>query len=381
MTNAVGAAIEKRKALHPVERHKEDFATVLPTHVNADQWTRLVRGQFRTNPALERILQTNPGSVLHALMDCAQKGLVLGDTYHLLPFGNEVTGTPDYTGLIELMYRAGEVAAVHVEIVYEGDHFRYWPDQMDKPEHRPDWFGGGSSRSERKMIGVYAYATMHDGSTSQVVIMDEAAVHKVRAVSKTWQKSNSMWKLWPDRAWKKTAIRQLAKFVPTSTEYRTAKIRDVQAAQQPVPSTAAMTALGGAIPPALHDDDIQDAELVEPDVPGDAPAAIPPAQEQAPVDAEVVPPADGDAPTVPSPELISKSAATILSKHFATIGINSPEGRVKAVKDFIGRDIAGMAELTVDQANAVTQAISKLALSKNRVAQEPEDVPLPDEPQ
>lgn len=78
--------------------------------------------------------------------------------------------------------------------------------------------------------------------------------------------------------------------------------------------------------------------------------------------------------------LINKSAATILSRHFATIGINTPEGRIKGVKDSLGIDIAGLAELTVEQANRLTQAISKIALSRKRATEEPEDVPLPEEP-
>ena len=373
MTNAVGAAIEKRKEMHPVEVHRKDFATVLPTHINADQWVRLVRGQFRTNPTLEKILRNNPGSVLHALMDCAQKGLVLGDTYHLLPFGNEVTGTPDYTGLIELMYRAGEVAAVKVEIVYEGDHFIYWPDEMDKPQHRPDWFA--EKRSERKMIGVYAYAVLHDGSTSQVVIMDEAAVHKVRAVSKTWQRSDSMWKQWPDRAWKKTAIRQLAKFVPTSTEYRSSQIRDIQAAQQQVPSTVAMQAMGGKIPSALHDDDIQDAELVEPDVAGDAPAELPASR---PASVEVPPAAE---PPTSSEALITRSGVAGLSTLFGKIGAETPDKKRRFIKENLGIDVESLTVLTVGQANQIIEAINKVADSRKRTAEEPEDVPLPDEPE
>lgn len=91
---------------------------------------------------------------------------------------------------------------------------------MDRPEHRPDWFG-----DRGQMIGAYAYAVMKDGSTSQVVIRSKAEIEKVRAVSKTAKSSDSPWNAWPDRMWKKTVVRELTKFVPTSSEYRREQLR------------------------------------------------------------------------------------------------------------------------------------------------------------
>jgi hypothetical protein len=112
-----------------------------------------------------------------------------------------------------------------------------------------------------------------------------------------------------------------------------------------------------------------DAEVIEAEVVEESPT--PPVAEP-----EAAQPVPGSADAK-----IDKSAATILSRHFATIGINTPEGRIKGVKDSLGVDIAGLAELTVEQANQLTQAISKIALSRKRTTEEPEDVPLPDEPQ
>lgn len=344
MTSAVSTAIATTRQPHLVEKYKDDFATVMPTHVNADQWMRLTTGMFRTNEALNRILVKNPGSVLRALMDCAQKGLVVGDTYHLLPFGNEVTGTPDYTGLIELMYRAGEVATVKVEIVYAKDHFVYWPGEMDKPDHKPDWFGG--DRGE--MIGVYAYGVMHDGSVSQVVIMDKAAVEKVRSVSKTWQRSDSMWKQWPDRAWKKTAIRQLAKFVPTSTEYRKSVVTPVAPPALPVPSPVAQEALGSTtFPSPLRDDDIHDAEIVEPDVVGE----VPPAEEEPP-------PADEPAAQAASP--MTKPQQRKMMALFGEKGFTGSEDRHAFITDELKIEVTSSGALTFDQAKTIIEALDKL---------------------
>lgn len=196
-----------------IEQYRGDFNAVLPTHMRTDQWLRLTTGLFRRDRKLAEILQRNPGSVLSALLNAARLGLEVGETYHLVPFKGEVVGIADYTGLIELMYRAGAVASVKAEVVHARDHFAFDPG-MDRPDHRPDWFG---DRGE--IMGAYAYAEMKDGSTSKVVIRSRAEIDKVRATSKSAGSASSPWNQWYDRMALKTVVRELAKFVPTSAEY------------------------------------------------------------------------------------------------------------------------------------------------------------------
>lgn len=215
-----------------VRQYRDDFAMVLPRHVNADQWVRLTTGMLRRNDKLASVARSNPASLLAALLDCARLGLEPGDTYHLVPFGSEIVGIPDYTGLIELIYRAGMVRSVKCEIVARADlapdptddhpvlghgrpRFEWHPSEMDRPHHRPDWFGDRSD-----MVGVYAYAVMLDGSTSQVIMRNKSEIEKVQAVSRTGRDPGGMWMQWPDRAWRKTVLRELSKFVPTSAEFR-----------------------------------------------------------------------------------------------------------------------------------------------------------------
>jgi hypothetical protein len=103
-TNPTSQAVAKQDSTAIIAQYSQDFAAVLPTHIKPDQWLRLTQGMFRRDKNLARILERNPGSVLAALLDAARLGLDVGDTYHLIPFGNEVVGTEDYTGLIELIY-------------------------------------------------------------------------------------------------------------------------------------------------------------------------------------------------------------------------------------------------------------------------------------
>lgn len=244
-----------------VEQYRSDFAAVLPSHIKPDQWVRLTQGVIRRNPALQSILDHNPGSVLSALLDCARLGLEIGHTYHLVPMGGEVVGITDYTGLIELIYRAGAVRSVKVEVVYDGDlmpdengklRFRWIPSDMDRPYHAPNWFGDRGS-----MIGAYAYAVMADGSVSQVVMRNRDEIEKVRAVSKTAKRADGPWVMWPDRMWCKTVLRELAKFVPTSSEFRAR--RDAGSVEQRDRPDA-------PLPPVLLDDDVLDVEIVEHEV-------------------------------------------------------------------------------------------------------------------
>ena len=260
-----GAAIEQA-ATGPgalVKQYQGDIALVLPSHVKPEQFVRIAQGVLRRDKNLARVAQSNVGSFMSAILQCARLGLEPGDTFHLVVYGNEIVGITDYTGEIELMYRAGAVASVKAEVVYANDRFRYDPGTMERPEHSPDWFG---DRGE--MIGVYAYAVMKDGATSRVVMMSKAAVEQVKAVSKSARSGSSPWAKWPDRMWLKTAIHQLAKWVPSSAEYREALLRSTAALEDVAPTLVKVPAAtdvddGPDLPDDMGgDDDVVDAELV-----------------------------------------------------------------------------------------------------------------------
>ncbi len=121
----------------------------------------------------------------------------------------------DYTGEIELIYRAGAVSSVQAEIVYANDRFTYRPGVTARPILDADWF---TDRGE--MIGVYAYAEMTDGKPSRAVLLDRAQIEKIKAQSKSGNAADSPWQKWPESMWLKSGVRQLRKWVPSSAEYR-----------------------------------------------------------------------------------------------------------------------------------------------------------------
>jgi recombination protein RecT len=212
-----------------VTQYRDDFAQLLPSHINADMWVRLATGALRKDKALAAAAQANPGSFMAALSDAARLGLEPATSqYYLTPRKvkgrDEVLGIVGYQGLIELMYRAGAVSSIVAECVYSGDTFTYSPGVQDRPIHGIDW--DAENRGDLRLV--YAYAVMKDGATSKVVVLNKAAITKIKGSSSSARSDYSPWSTHPDAMWLKSAIRQLSKYVPTSAEYIREQLRAVR---------------------------------------------------------------------------------------------------------------------------------------------------------
>jgi recombination protein RecT len=277
MTTTVSQAVQKRDEgpAELVRQSRPWFATIVPSHIDAQAFVAMTIGYLRRQPKLAAAAGRNPASFMAALSECARLGLVPGDTFHLVPFEDtkndtvNITGITDYTGEIELMYRAGAVASIKAEIVCRDDRFVFSTD-MDRPDHAPDWFG---DRGE--LMGAYAYAVMKDGATSKVVVYSKAEIDKVRAVSKSGSNYDSPWVKWYDRMALKTVLHRLAHFVPTSAEYRREQLRAAAEVAQSV-NLAAPPANG--VPVHAAAEPVYDAEVVEdpgPAAPDETPVSGP----------------------------------------------------------------------------------------------------------
>jgi recombination protein RecT len=259
-----------------VEKYRDDFAQLLPSHVNVDTWIRLATGALRRDPNLALAARQSPGSFMQALSDAARRGLEPGtEQYYLTPRkvkGQwEVLGIVGYQGLIELIYRAGAVSSVVAEIVYSGDTFDYQPGRDDRPTHRVDW--DAADRGALRLV--YAYAVMKDGATSKVVVLNRHDIDRIKASSASAGSQYSPWKTHEGAMWLKSAVRQLAKWVPTSAEYITEQLRAVQKAHATVASDTATVPLGDLLAdaddPRYDDetgeilDDVVDADIIDED--------------------------------------------------------------------------------------------------------------------
>lgn len=250
-----------------IQQYSADFASVLPSHIKPATWVRLAQGALKKGKRqqdgrtdLEVAAANNPAVFLSSLLDAARLGLEPGTTeYYLTPRkvkGRlEILGIVGYQGIIELIYRAGAVSSVIAEVVYENDTFRYQPGRDEIPTHEIDW----DSDDRGKLRLVYAYARMKDGAYSRVVVLNRVDINRIKASSQGADSEYSPWQKHEAAMWLKSAVRQLAKWVPTSAEYireQLRAVRDVQnegAQYQPAPE--------GFAPRSV--DDIVDAEVVD----------------------------------------------------------------------------------------------------------------------
>lgn len=212
-----------------IARHSDDLSSVLPSHVHAPVWLRVAQGAVRRDAKVLEAATTSPATLMVALLNAARLGLEPGtEEFYLTP--RKVKGKPEilgivgYQGIIEMMYRAGAAATVVAENVYEKDGFDYQPGRDDLPRHTIDW----DSADRGKLRLVYAYARMHSGAVSKVVVLNRADINKIKASSQGSTGEYSPWRTNEPAMWLKSAVRQLRKWVPTSAEYRDQLRADAQ---------------------------------------------------------------------------------------------------------------------------------------------------------
>lgn len=199
-----------------IQQMKPEIAKALPSQMNPERMARIATTVLKSTPALARC---TPHSFLGALMTASQLGLEpgpLGESY-FVPFGRDVTFIPGYRGLIKLARNSGLLVDIWAEIVYEKDEFAYTLGLHRDLKHVP------ATGERGKPIYVYAAAQLKDGGTP-FVVLTHAEVEAIRSRSRA--SKNGPWVSdWGPMA-KKTAVKQLAKWLPLSAEFNTATVLD-----------------------------------------------------------------------------------------------------------------------------------------------------------
>lgn len=258
MTETIGSAVAKRDTgpAAMVKQYSDDFRAVLPSHIKPEQWVRLAQGALKKGKKqggrteLEIAAANNPGVFLASLLDAARLGLEPGtEQYYLTPRKvkgqYEILGIVGYQGLIELMYRAGAISSVVAECVYENDHFAFRPGQDEIPTHEIDW----DAEDRGKLRLVYAFARMKDGAVSKVIVLNRSAIQTIKASAQGADSSYSPWQTNEPAMWLKSAVRQLAKWVPTSAEFMREQLRAVRdVASEPAGASPPFSVPGVQIP-------------------------------------------------------------------------------------------------------------------------------------
>lgn len=209
-----------------VRDYLRQLKALLPPHVNGDTWYAGVVSALDKSAELSQAANVNPESLLYALFESARLGLPPGtDRYWLTPRpnkrakgGKEVLGIVGYRGDIELIYNAGIVASVVVEVVRKNDQYRYHRGIDPMPVHIFDPWSRHAERGD--VVGVYAYGVMKDGAVSRVVELNMDDIERAMRSSPTANSQYSPWKTDFPAMCLKTAVHRLRKFVPSSAELR-----------------------------------------------------------------------------------------------------------------------------------------------------------------
>ena len=204
---------------------------------------------------LPELFKCTPESVALALRQCAQVGLEIGRTAHLVPFRDKDRGTvvatfvPDYKGLIELAVGTHKVVAIRTRCVYEGETFEYF-ETAGGPEirHVPRLSGAGG-----RILGAYAIADMRLGRY-KVEWMTTDEIEVIRAKSRSWSKGAL-----PDWYARKTVVRRLCKTLPSNARLQQALRHDdaegevPDGVMEPVAGQEIETPRGGYALPSDYD--------------------------------------------------------------------------------------------------------------------------------
>jgi recombination protein RecT len=190
-------------------RMEQEFAKVLPKHITP---TKLVRVAITAIQKTPKLLDCSRVSLYGSIMSAAQLGLltdgVTGEAY-LVPFGGHVQLIPGYRGYIKLAKQVGDVLDLQMDVVRENDDFDFI--RGSKPDLTHRWAKG--NRGEV----IYAYALIRYKSGGlEFAVMTKDDVEKRRKAAPS--KNSPAWKNWWDEMAKKTAMRQLAKLIPLSSE-------------------------------------------------------------------------------------------------------------------------------------------------------------------
>jgi recombination protein RecT len=253
---ATRTALAKRSAANKrsdglrtlLERQRPEIARALTgTALDPERFTRVALTVIRQNPKLQTC---RPESLLGALMTMAQLGLEpgpLGEAY-LVPFGEEVTFIPGYRGLIKLAWQSGQLRHISAHVVYTNDTFDYALGLEPTLLHRP-------ARGDRgDAIYAYAVAQLLNGGT-EFVVLTIGEVEAIRGRSRAAQKGP--WVTDWDAMARKTAVRQLIRWLPLSTTVNRAVVAEGTVRTDLDPD--AIDALDGEV--------VEDEQAARPDMP------------------------------------------------------------------------------------------------------------------
>ncbi len=196
-----------------LQKHSQEFAMVMPKHLNPDRMVRVAMSAVRKTKGLG---DCDLGSFASAIMACSVLGLEpntpLGHAY-LIPFKRECQLIIGYKGLVELMYRSGIVSSVQCRAVFDGDKFKYQFGLHPDIQHEP----AGNNFDPRKLTHVYPVIKLREQGMDPIWdVLDRDQIEQRRRRSKAG--GGGPWSTDYVAMARKTGIRSIATWVPSSVE-------------------------------------------------------------------------------------------------------------------------------------------------------------------
>lgn len=203
-----------------IQQLRPELARALPRGMDADRMARLALTVLRQTP---KLAVCTPQSFAGALLTASALGLepgVNGEAY-LVPYEDKRRRVVDcqliigYQGYAKLFWQNPLARHLDAQAVHANDEFDYAYGTSPFITHRP-------ARGERgEIIYYYAVATLSTGG-SAFVVLTPSQVRKLRGREGTSGNIDDPMR-WMER---KTALRQLIKTLPRSTQLNAAMVAD-----------------------------------------------------------------------------------------------------------------------------------------------------------
>lgn len=213
-TKAVSTRPEKalisdhlKARLHQTLQH---VPTLLPDDIEPDAFRAALWLHLQQVRDLNACI---PDSVLRCTIKAAMLGELPGKDCYFLPFrnkhgeGKELQFVEDYRGVCRRLMRTGQVARPFAHPVHEGDQFTCDYFSSDRPSHVPAEVLG---KEPGKIRFYYAAILMLNG-TCHFEVVSLARIDAIRQQAPG--KEQDAWQKWPVAMSRKTALKQLEKYV------------------------------------------------------------------------------------------------------------------------------------------------------------------------
>lgn len=206
---------------HLFDQQRPELAHLLPRGMSLDRLYRMALSECVKNP---KLLQCSAESWALAMQTCGSQGLYpdsgVGLMY-LIPrevyrkdLGRkvwEVSAQRGYQGDIALARNSGEIADIYAEVVYQNDTYKVTLGLHRDITHERCEDEPGPLRA------CYAVAKLTNGEIA-FVTLTKADVMRHKASSQSAGSDSSPWTKHEAAMWKKTAIHELFKWIPKSSE-------------------------------------------------------------------------------------------------------------------------------------------------------------------